>query len=110
MVIIKYVSPIDQKVHRYYTDFAVKYTNKNNEIRRSIIEVKPEKQSHKPKISYTKSGKPTRRYMKEHYTWKVNEAKWAYAEQWCKANGYTFEVWNEKDIDKITGIYLHKHR
>ena len=108
LVIIKYISPIDSKLHRYYPDFAVKYVNKNNELKSVILEIKPEKQTKPPKKSNTKSGKATRRYMKEAMTWGINDAKWTYAREWCKQNGYDFEIWTEYTIDKVTGISTRK--
>ena len=104
LVVIKYVSPIDNKVHRYYVDFSMRYINNKGELKSALIEVKPEKQTKAPRLSNTKTGKQTRRYIKEQYTWKVNEAKWTYARQWCLSNGYTFQIWNEKTIDLVTGL------
>ena len=99
---------MDGKLHRYFPDFAVKYINKNNELKNAILEIKPEKQTKPPKKSSTKSGKATRRYMKEAVTWGINDAKWTYAREWCKQHGYDFEIWTEYTIDKVTGISTRK--
>jgi hypothetical protein len=40
---IPYISPIDNKVHRYFPDFFVKYKDKNGQNRTLVIEIKPEK-------------------------------------------------------------------
>ena len=40
-VIIPYRSPLDNRVHRYFPDFYIKYKNKQGKIIREIIEVKP---------------------------------------------------------------------
>ena len=97
LIIIKYISPLDNREHRYFTDFGVKYRKQNNEIGLVIIEVKPLSQTKPPRM-----GKKTRRYLKEVSTWLVNDAKWKYARAWCEANGYEFEIWTEKMIDKIS--------
>ena len=44
-VIILYRSPLDRKVHRYFPDFWVKFTNKKV----VIIEVKPNRETKPPK-------------------------------------------------------------
>ena len=35
----------------------------------------------------------------EKVTWAVNQAKWDAARQWCKKNGYTFLILNEKHLN-----------
>ena len=100
-LIIKYISPLDNRQHRYFPDFGVKYRKQNNEIGSVIIEVKPLSQTHTPRLKQTKSGKSTRRYLNECATWSVNEAKWKFARAWCAENGYEFEIWTEKFIEKL---------
>ena len=41
---IPYRSPLDNRVHRYFPDFYIKYIKSNGSICRSIIEVKPDRQ------------------------------------------------------------------
>ena len=48
-VIIPYRSPLDNRVHRYFPDFYIKYKNKQGKIIREIIEVKPKKYISPPK-------------------------------------------------------------
>jgi trans-aconitate methyltransferase len=38
-IIIPYISPIDNKIHRYFVDFYVKIKNKNNLIEKYLIEI-----------------------------------------------------------------------
>ena len=45
---IPYRSPIDNKVHRYFPDFFVKYKDIHGRIRSSLIEVKPMRQCAPP--------------------------------------------------------------
>ena len=48
-VIIPYKSPLDNRVHRYFPDFYIKYKNREGKIIREIIEVKPKKYLSPPK-------------------------------------------------------------
>lgn len=108
LTIIKYISPKDNMLHRYYTDFSVSYINSKNVIEKYIIEVKPKIQCKPPIKRSTKTGKATRRYIKESQTYAINDAKWKYAKEWCKENGYTFQIWTEEIIDKVTGVSTRK--
>ena len=96
-VIIKYISPLDNRIHRYFPDFVVKYMNKNNEIKNLLIEIKPLSQTKAPKKT-----KKQKRYLNECMTWSVNSAKWEYARNWCAVNNYEFQIWTEKDVDSVS--------
>ena len=76
-VIIPYVSPLDKKVHRYFPDFSIKYEDTRGNIIREIIEVKPKKQTKKPKEPKRK----TKRYLEECQTYAVNMTKFKAAEE-----------------------------
>ena len=41
---IPYISPVDNRMHRYYPDFFIKYTDKYGTQRHQVIEIKPKKQ------------------------------------------------------------------
>ena len=112
LIIIKYISPLDSREHRYFPDFAVKYQKADGTSGSVIIEVKPLSQTHAPRQAANKSGSPkkSRRYLNECATWGVNDAKWKYARAWCAENGYEFEIWTEQAIDKITGVSTRKKR
>ena len=108
LIIIKYVSPKDNKVHRYFTDFSVVYLNAKGVQEKYIIEVKPKIQCKPPIKKSTKTGKSTRRYLKESMTYAINDSKWKYARAWCLENGYTFQLWTEEIIDRVTGVSTRK--
>lgn len=97
-IIIPYVSPIDNRIHRYYVDFYVKKLTPGGKIEEMLIEVKPEAQMVEPKPKNTKTGKPSKQYIKEVYTWGVNSAKWAAAEKYCAERGWTFQKMGAKDL------------
>ena len=47
-IIIPYVSPIDNRVHRYFPDFYMKFKNKSNITVEQLIEIKPSKHTKPP--------------------------------------------------------------
>ena len=46
---IPYVSPKDNRVHKYYPDYLIKVKEKNDMIKTYVVEVKPYKQTMPPK-------------------------------------------------------------
>ena len=94
-VIIKYRSPIDGKIHRYFTDFLIEIQDKNGYIQKILIEVKPKAQTVAPKA---RTGKPTRGYLYEVKTWGVNSAKWEAARGVCEQEGWQFMILTEDQI------------
>ena len=48
---IPYISPKDDRVHRYFPDFYIKYKNRHGNIQKSLIEIKPLKQTKKPNMN-----------------------------------------------------------
>ena len=93
-VTIKYYSPIDKKMHRYYPDFIVEKINKDKEIETLLIEVKPYKQTLKPE----RKKKSKRTYLSECKTFEINSAKWKAAEEVAKRNDWKFLILTEKEI------------
>lgn len=90
---IPYVSPIDNKVHRYFPDFIVKIRQKNGKEVTMVLEVKPEKQTQKP----TQKRK-TQRFLQEAATYAINQEKWRAADLFCKEHGWQFKLITEKDL------------
>jgi hypothetical protein len=100
-IIIPYVSPIDNRVHRYFPDFYMKYKNKKGITVEELIEVKPFSQCSPPnqKKKLTKTGRTSKRYLKEVQTYMVNEAKWTQAMSFCKDRQWKWRILTEKDIN-----------
>lgn len=92
-VIIPYVSPIDHRVHRYYTDGVVAI-RENNNIKKYIIEIKPFTQTILP----TKGRKRASTVMYETARYAQNQAKWDAAKKWCEKHGYSFLILTEKEL------------
>lgn len=91
---IPYFSPIDKKKHRYFVDFFIKYKNKNNEIKKAIIEIKPKAFTFKPK----KPKKMTKGYLNRINEYAVNLAKWEAAKLYAKRNNMEFLILTEFDL------------
>ena len=55
---IPYLSPVDNRVHRYFPDFIIKVKESTGQIKTYVIEVKPKKQTQppKPKSRVTKTA------------------------------------------------------
>ena len=93
-IIIPYVSPVDNKLHRYFPDFYIKVRNVSGTVRREIIEVKPKRQCEPPKVPKRR----TQKYLKEVKTYGVNQAKFKAAEEYCKNRKYTFRILTEDHL------------
>jgi hypothetical protein len=93
-IIIPYRSPLDKKVHRYFPDFYIKYVNKDKQVVREIIEVKPKKQLNPPK----EPKRRTQRYLNEVTTYMVNQAKFKAAQEYCDDRKLGFRILTEDHL------------
>ena len=91
---IKYVSPVDNRYHRYYPDFLIKVKESTGQVKTYVIEVKPKKQTRppKPRKNVTKS------YIYECKSYAVNQAKWEAANEWCKDRKIEFKIVTEQEL------------
>lgn len=94
-VVVPYVSPIDNRYHRYFVDFMIQYRDTTGTLRTVLVEVKPKSQTNEPKRI---QGKPTRRFLMEVKTWGVNKAKWDAATEYCKDRKWEFKIITEKEL------------
>lgn len=93
-IVIPYLSPVDNRWHRYFPDFFVKSRNRNGIMESMILEVKPKSQARPPNVQ----KRVTKRYITEVMTWGVNEAKWKAATEYCKDRNWKFLVITEDDL------------
>jgi len=96
-LIVPYVSPVDNRTHRYFVDFVLKVKDKNNNLKTWMVEVKPKKQTKPPEIK----KRVTKQYITEVTTWAVNEAKWKAATEYCVDRGWKFVIFTEDQLPKI---------
>lgn len=94
-VVIPYISPIDNRPHRYFVDFWFLAKDRDGKLRKHLVEVKPDYQTRPPKIQ----SKVTPRYLQEVKTWGVNEAKWNAARAFCEDKGWEFHILTEKHLN-----------
>jgi len=90
---VGYVSPKDNKLHRYFPDVIVVADNKGVQVT-TLIEIKPYNQTILPKAN----GKKKSRYIQEVMTYHINKAKWKAAEALCENKGWIFKIMTEKEI------------
>ena len=88
---IKYISPVDNKMHTYYPDFIVKSKSTNGIVITHMIEVKPSAQCVPPK----QAKRNTKRMITEVKTYAVNTAKWEAAKAFCDKNNMKFQILDE---------------
>jgi len=93
-VVIPYVSPIDGRTHRYFVDFYCKIKNKNGEVEKTLIEIKPKKFTKPPQ----KKKRVTKTYLNEVRQWGVNTAKWNAAKKWATKKGMKFIILTEDTL------------
>jgi len=93
-IALPYRSPVDNKVHRYFPDFYIKVEENTGLIKKYLIEIKPLKQTTKPK----KPKRQTKGYLREVYEYAKNQAKWRAATEYCEDRLWEFKVMTEKEL------------
>lgn len=93
-VVVPYVSPLDNKVHRYFVDSLITI-KENNDIKTYLVEIKPSSQVNPPQ---QKKYKRKKTIIYEQRMYVVNRAKWDAAEKWAKKKGIEFKILTEKEL------------
>ena len=93
-ITIPYVSPLDNKRHRYFPDFIVELITQDGKKKTKVLEVKPYKQTIRPETG----NKRKKTYMQECTTYVVNDAKWKAAKEFCRVKGWEFVILTEKEL------------
>jgi hypothetical protein len=93
-VIIPYISPVDNRYHRYFPDFLVKVKTREGTTKTMMLEVKPKKQTRPPEPQKRK----TKQYINEVVTWGINQSKWKAAEEYCLDRGWEFKILTEDHL------------
>ena len=91
---IPYMSPNDNRVHKYFPDFYIKVRENGGKIKKYIIEVKPKRQTTPP----AKPRRQTKGYLREAFEFAKNKAKWSAANEWCVDRGFEFKILTEKEL------------
>lgn len=90
---IPYLSPKDNAVHIYHPDFIIERKSKDGSIGTIVVEIKPYKQTQKPKIKKSK-----RIMLEESLLFSINNAKWEAAKDFCKKHDWEFIILTEKEL------------
>ena len=92
-LIVPYISPIDNKVHRYYTDGVIAIKEPQG-IKKYIIEIKPKSQTKAP----VKGRKRHSTMVYETARYAQNMAKWDAARKYATKHGYEFIILTEDHL------------
>jgi hypothetical protein len=92
-LVIRYRSPVDQRIHRYFPDFILRVKRKAGLEKTLVIEVKPHSQTIKPV-----QKRKTKKFISEAATYAINQEKWRAADLFCQEHGWEFLVLTEKDL------------
>jgi hypothetical protein len=93
-LVIPYISPLDNKAHRYFVDNVVVLKEGDN-IEKYAIEIKPKKQTMKPT---SHGNKKDSTILYENMEYVRNMAKWEAARKWCSKKGYKFQILTEEHL------------
>ena len=93
-LIVPYISPVDNRQHRYFPDFIVRIKTKEGKLKTMMLEVKPKYQTEMPKPK----KRITESYKNEIKTYAVNKAKWKAAEEFCLDRGWEFRILTEEHL------------
>lgn len=93
-IALPYISPVDNRVHRYFPDFYIKVRESTGQIKKYLIEIKPKKQTVEPQ----KKKRMTKGYIYEVVEYAKNQAKWKAAREFCEDRLWEFKVLTEDDL------------
>jgi len=100
-VIIPYYDPVKKQERSYHVDFRIVTRQADGSVKVALVEIKPYKQTVKPRANRNKSDKTM---ITEAAAWLTNEAKWKAARAFCKALNWDFHIITERqlygDIDR----------
>lgn len=91
---IPYLSPVDNKMHRYFPDFWVKKRNRQGVVEVIVVEIKPKKQT----VAPNPQKKMTKTYLQEVRTWGINNSKWQSAKKFCEDRKWKFQIMTENEL------------
>ena len=93
-IAIPYISPVDNRYHRYFPDILMKSKMKDGSVKTLMLEIKPYNQTQEPEVKKRK----TKRYITEVVTWAVNDAKWKAAREYCADRNWEFKLITENEL------------
>ena len=92
-VVVPYVCATDNRPHRYFVDFLIKYCDG----RIFLVELKPENQTKVP----TRGKKRQATVITETLSYAKNLSKWNAAAAYAEKQGWIFQIWTEKTLKNL---------
>lgn len=92
--IIPYQNPLTGRVSRYFVDFYAKMKDKNGNIKKFLIEVKPHSQTLPP----VQKNRKTKSLVYQQAEYVKNQAKWKSASEYCSKRDMNFVILTEKQL------------
>lgn len=92
-IAIRYFNPVKKRVARYFPDFYIEFIDKEGKKKKSLIEVKPARETKPPK-----PGRKTKNQLIAESLYVQNTAKWKAAEEFCLDNGWEWRIMTEKEL------------
>jgi len=92
---IPYFNPLDRKVHTYFVDFYVAYTDSDGNEKAWLVEVKPTKYIQHPKAPERMTEKQTANYLWAAKQYIINKAKFEAAKEYASGLGIGFGIITE---------------
>ena len=93
-VIIPYQNPLTGRISRYFVDFNIVMRDKNGEVKKFLIEIKPHCQTLPP----VQKNRKTKSLIYQQAEYVKNQAKWQAAESWSKNHDCQFIILTEKHL------------
>jgi hypothetical protein len=90
--IVAYFDPVKNKQRKYFVDFRLVTKQSDGSLKTILIEIKPKKQTIKPRSNKNKSQKTM---LSESTTYATNLAKWTAARAYCATKGWGFVIISE---------------
>lgn len=92
--IIPYQNPLTGRVSRYFVDFYAKMKDKNGNVKKFLIEVKPHSQTLPP----VQKNRKTKSLVYQQAEYIKNQAKWKSASEYCSKRDMNFVILTEKQL------------
>ena len=92
-VIVPYMSPLDNRGHKYYVDNYIEILE-GNKLVKYLVEIKHSRETKPPKTKY----RNRKHLLYEQKTFVTNQAKWQAAREYGKKRGYKFIILTEKEL------------
>lgn len=95
IVTINYFDPVQNKNRRYFVDFQILTKNADGSTQVTLVEIKPYKQTLRPRANSRKSQKTM---TDEANTYATNIAKWTAAKALCAEKAWKFTIITEREL------------